>query len=179
MLTCHKCDKKFSQLQIIDGKKRNLQSRKYCLECSPFGSRNRKKLEIDISDKKCIECGKPNNTNKKRCPTCNFHHRQNQITEKVYGNIVGYKCWKCDYDKGKEAVSVLEFHHVDPSEKLFNLNMRKLMGRAWKDVWEEMQKCVSLCCLCHREYHAGFITDEEIEKIYKEKWKNILGNEDY
>ena len=175
MPICKKCDKRFKQYQEIDGKIRNFQRRKYCLECSPFGSNNRNKLEINLEEKICIRCGKHNRTNKRKCSACTFSERKAKISKKVY-EIIGYSCWKCDYDKGEQATSILEFHHVDPTKKSFELPMRKLMGKKWKDVWKEMQKCVSLCCLCHREHHAGLISKKEIEKIHKEKWEDILSN---
>ena len=36
-----------------------------------------------------------------------------------------------------------------------------------------MTKCVSLCCRCHREFHAGLISREKMYSIYIEKWKEI------
>ena len=40
MITCQKCKKEFPFLVIVNGVRRNLSSRKFCLECSPFGQRN-------------------------------------------------------------------------------------------------------------------------------------------
>lgn len=45
MPTCKLCNDKFPTKITIDGKVRNLQTRKYCLNCSPFGCGNTKKLE--------------------------------------------------------------------------------------------------------------------------------------
>ena len=50
MPTCVKCNKKFPNHLIIDGKERNLQRRKYCLKCSPFGQHNTKTLESKPGD---------------------------------------------------------------------------------------------------------------------------------
>ena len=44
MKICKKCQDTFPNWVTIDGKPRNLGSRKYCLECSPFGSHNTKNL---------------------------------------------------------------------------------------------------------------------------------------
>ena len=98
-----------------------------------------------------------------------FRKKTKRSLKKVYA-LIGYDCWKCGYDKGSKAQSILEFHHVNPEEKLFGLTTREFVGHSWEKVWLEIQKCVSLCCLCHREFHAGIISQEEIEKIYKEKW---------
>ena len=44
MKICVKCQKEFPSWVTIEGKPRNLCSRKYCLDCSPFGSHNTKNL---------------------------------------------------------------------------------------------------------------------------------------
>lgn len=84
---------------------------------------------------------------------------------------VGTACWYCDYDKGIAAKSVLEWHHVVPAHKLHNLTTREIIGCTWASIRAEVQKCVSLCCRCHREYHAGLIQTEELHKLQETKWK--------
>jgi len=37
LIICQNCNSEFNSKAIIDGKERNLQRRKYCLNCSPFG----------------------------------------------------------------------------------------------------------------------------------------------
>lgn len=74
------------------------------------------------------------------------------------------------YDKGDVARSVLEWHHVDPSQKKLRLSTRELVGYTWAQVREELQKCVLLCCRCHREYHAGIISLPEIQALHELKW---------
>ncbi len=44
MPICKKCDKKFPNWVTIDGRKKNLCSRKFCLECSPWGKHNTKDI---------------------------------------------------------------------------------------------------------------------------------------
>ena len=54
-------------------------------------------------------------------------------------------CAICGYDK---CMAALEFHHVNPKDKKFQIcsrNMRK------KDIVDELNKCILLCCRCHRE----------------------------
>lgn len=38
MPLCKKCGKVFSNSVVIDGKKRRLSNRSYCLDCHPFGT---------------------------------------------------------------------------------------------------------------------------------------------
>src|ERR1017187_7080284 len=67
MKNCLSCGKEIKTFQKIDGKIRNLQNRKYCLECSPFGEHNTKMLNGNKRVKKvgkenslgtCISCGR-------------------------------------------------------------------------------------------------------------------------
>ncbi len=62
----------------------------------------------------------------------------------------GGKCERCGYDRCMEA---LEFHHLDPIHKDFNISS-KGYTRSWKKVQSELDKCVMLCANCHRETHA-------------------------
>lgn len=47
MITCKCCGNIFKLLQEIDGKVRNLASRKFCLECSPFKEHNKSKHPLE------------------------------------------------------------------------------------------------------------------------------------
>jgi hypothetical protein len=53
---CKKCNNEFPFQIKIEGKIRNLGSRKYCLVCSPFGKHNTSKLNITKTSKKCSMC---------------------------------------------------------------------------------------------------------------------------
>lgn len=56
-------------------------------------------------------------------------------------------CKKC----GENRSYVLDFHHIDPSQKSFNL------GDATKYSIDklklELEKCITLCRNCHSEFH--------------------------
>ena len=62
----------------------------------------------------------------------------------------GGKCQQCGYNR---CIDALEFHHIDPSKKDFNVSQRGYT-RSWKRVVEELEKCIMLCANCHRELHA-------------------------
>lgn len=60
-------------------------------------------------------------------------------------------CVKC----GEDRLNVIEFHHIDPATKLFNLAYVISNGSKPKElVYEELKKCVCLCANCHAEFHA-------------------------
>ena len=50
----------------------------------------------------------------------------------------------------------LDFHHLDPAEKEFDISTYLSCG--WAKIHDEMLKCVVLCANCHRKVHAGKIT---------------------
>jgi predicted HNH restriction endonuclease len=74
--------------------------------------------------------------------------------------LAGSKCQICGFDR---FVTALEFHHKDPSQKLFDLNT----ARDWdfkkiqKVLEEEIQKCILVCANCHRGIHEA----EQKEKL--------------
>ena len=51
-------------------------------------------------------------------------------------------CEKCGYRKNYAA---LEFHHLDPETKPFQLDLRSLSNRKWLAIEEEVKKCILLC----------------------------------
>lgn len=59
----------------------------------------------------------------------------------------GGKCCKCGYDK---CIAALEFHHIDPSIKDFNISKRY---SKMEKVNKELDKCILVCANCHREIH--------------------------
>lgn len=55
-------------------------------------------------------------------------------------------CAVCGYKKSAVA---LEFHHTDPSTKLFPV--ANVGGRSFDSILMEIEKCVVLCSNCHSE----------------------------
>lgn len=47
---------------------------------------------------------------------------------------------------------VIDFHHIDPSRKIFTLGDQSRYS-SWKAIQEEIAKCKRLCANCHREEH--------------------------
>ena len=62
MKNCMQCGQEIPYRIKIDGVYKNLQKRKYCLNCSPFGKHNTRKLETKTKNSKrtieiiCINC---------------------------------------------------------------------------------------------------------------------------
>lgn len=64
--------------------------------------------------------------------------------------LQGDQCGECGYNKNYSA---LEFHHIVPSERAFQLDLRSLSNRSWDVIMEEVKKCQLLCANCHAEHH--------------------------
>ena len=74
-------------------------------------------------------------------------------------DLKGGCCELCGYNKN---IASLEFHHLDPSKKDHQLDMRKLSNSTMVKLLEEVEKCQLLCANCHREVHSPEL---EIEKV--------------
>tara|TARA_Y100000310_G_C20007586_1_gene501398 strand:+ start:67 stop:510 length:444 start_codon:yes stop_codon:yes gene_type:complete len=84
------------------------------------------------------------------CKSChNFNTiergRKNRL---AYIQYKGGKCSNCGYDKCPDA---LEFHHPDPAQK--DPTFRSIRYWGIKKAQNELDKCILLCCNCHREIH--------------------------
>lgn len=70
----------------------------------------------------------------------------------------GKSCMYC----GETSFVCLDFHHRDPSQKLFNIAFaygRK--GRTKEEILAEIEKCDVVCANCHRRLHWGEEDDDE------------------
>ncbi len=87
----------------------------------------------------------------------NYHH-QSYLAQQARGRerklkliaMLGGQCTRCGYNRNFGA---LEFHHIDPSRKQFQLDMRSLANLRWDVIAEEVRKCLLLCANCHAEQH--------------------------
>jgi hypothetical protein len=65
-------------------------------------------------------------------------------------NSLKTPCVKC----GESRPWVIQFHHKNPADKLYNIATTILNGgRTAENVKEEVDKCVCLCSNCHDEFH--------------------------
>lgn len=145
MKTCPICSKPIGNRHIIDGKIVNTQRRKFCFDCSPFGSGNNKavKCETIANEKKQARDRKHNYKEQygKHQKALRLKRKQ-QLVE-----MFGGKCSKCGYNR---SIKALDFHHRDRATKEFNLSSLGYTCR-WDRLVEEAKKCDLLCANCHRE----------------------------
>lgn len=114
----------------------------------------------------CIQCDKKlNGKQKKFCSiTCKnrYSNSWNQSAERqkdrgtkrkqTLVDLKGGKCIICSYNK---CLRSLSFHHRNPSDKKFSLDIRRLTNTKWKKILEEVEKCDLLCLNCHMEIEDG------------------------
>ena len=160
MKPCTICKKEFPNRVLVDGKYRNLQRRKYCLDCSPFGNHNTIKLE-KRDNSHCLNCSVELKGNQrmycsKKCKLKTNSNYYSSLKERRFKRkkelllLKGGCCEKCGYDKN---LGTLEFHHKDPSQKKMQIDIRTIASSSWESILKEADKCQLLCANCHREHH--------------------------
>ena len=138
LFSSHKSIQDKEKVTIIDGKKECAK----CHELLPLD-----KFNIKSSGALTSYCKKCNHKNAYSL----LKRRKLEILKK-FGN----ECSICGYDKN---IAALEFHHLDPNEKEFQLGSAKTTNL--DKLLLEMNKCILVCANCHREIHYP---DEIIEQ---------------
>ena len=63
------------------------------------------------------------------------------------------KCEICGLErKSIDDLEIFDFHHIDRSNKSFELGDR-IESRNWDIIKNELDKCMMLCANCHRKQH--------------------------
>lgn len=163
-MKCLKCGKEFPSSMVIEGKRRSLNHRKYCLECSPFGQHNTVKL---TREHKCYTCGETNlskfsKSNFSQCKACKakYNLRAGKSKRKDIIKYLGNKCRHCGYEKWEPALDV---HHLNPELKDRYFSTHNYWS--WSRLVNELKNCILLCRNCHAAYHAGLIEENDLIKI--------------
>ena len=134
-----------------------------------------KKLDIQIKTKNFSEQGKKDYGQSRVCPKCKencdidqFYDRRGKKNSSVYckkcttiqvvertkklkQEMVNYKggcCEICGYNK---YIGALDFHHINPDEKEFDLGDASKYSITRLKL--ELEKCITLCRNCHSEFH--------------------------
>lgn len=118
---------------------------------------------MEIKEKECSKCfeikplsefhknGFDRHGNQKYrgyCKDCaNKIEKERYKKKKAFIDGQKEKCAKC----GDTRFYVLDFHHKDSSTKEFTIGQVKKGSQAL--IQNEINKCVTLCANCHREFH--------------------------
>jgi hypothetical protein len=88
-----------------------------------------------------------------RCSTEAVSMRRRRL-KRILVAEAGGRCTTCGYNR---CVAALQFHHLDPETKLFDLSSNGVT-RSLERARQEARKCVLLCANCHAEVEAGVRT---------------------
>lgn len=167
---CENCGQTFMTTEVIDGKKRDLYIRRYCLSCSPFNA-SRPQYDKRRQDglRHCGRCEqdrpiaeflRPSTktglliVRESLCSTCRVdfaRERRREFKQRCI-DYKGGQCEECGYCLCIDAMS---FHHRDSSEKDFEISrVRSVTEKAFEMAKPELDKCRLLCVRCHAEEHA-------------------------
>jgi transposase len=89
----------------------------------------------------------------KRCRMERVMRRRRKLKELLVAEAGGC-CCICGYDRHPRA---LEFHHVDPEAKRFQISWNGVT-QSLETLRREARKCVLLCSNCHAEVEDGVAT---------------------
>ena len=95
---------------------------------------------------------------------------KSKLNKQILLNTFDGKCMLCGYNRCNSA---LEFHHLNPDEKEFNISKYSGNNTITYDMAKELTGVVLLCANCHREVHAG-IRAKEISEIQTLDIENFL-----
>jgi hypothetical protein len=168
-MNCKKCGEYFSlRYKDKNGLFHNMQHRKYCLKCSPFKNHNTIQLENKVyckpGYKVCFICKNIKPISEfsggtfsycKKCDADRVSEKQRLVKKECVEYKKG-KCELCGYDK---SISALQFHHLDPTKKDFDISDKHFISM--NDVLKiELNKCILVCANCHCEIHYGLHKDK-------------------
>ena len=86
------------------------------------------------------------------CPEWrNRYNKQRREQGKELVDSLRKPCVCC----GESDPVVIDFHHVNPTEKEYPVS--KMYAMKHEKIIAEVDKCVCLCANCHRKVHAGTI----------------------
>ena len=158
MKICTKCGKELPETEFYKDPRRENGLRSICKKCWSIRKkkyRETHKEEISESGKKYYQehkeqinkrTSKWQKNNKER-----INNRLRQKREPIKEKINSFKtpCVKC----GETRMCTIQFHHIDPSKKLFEINQTNIVKYNDNEIKEELDKCVCLCSNCHTEFH--------------------------
>jgi hypothetical protein len=81
------------------------------------------------------------------------NQRYNQESRELIAQFKSNGCSLCP----EKEECCLSAHHLDPTQKEFNIASRQNSGHSRTRMAAELSKCLCLCENCHRKVHAGIL----------------------
>lgn len=141
--TCAKCRRELPINQFYNERKSKDGHYSYCKECcselhKAYSTANKEKMR-EISKRSWHKCRE-----------ARLHGDKIRYDKRhEFLDSLKTPCAKC----GEKRVYLLQFHHIDPTKKLFDVGDGTKQHKSQEDVIEESKKCVCLCSNCHKEFH--------------------------
>lgn len=95
-----------------------------------------------------------------RNPYDRKHHSKLRSRKEAY--ILRKTGGTCELCKEHWPSDILCFHHLNPEDKEFNLNVRKWKAKNIGNVLREADKCAILCMNCHALEHKALNRGETL-----------------
>ena len=119
---------------------------------------------VSRMEKVCVICEAPLTGRQtvfcsRRCKNASTNNKhQNYVSQQQRGRQrkqlliqrKGGRCERCGYRRNEAA---LAFHHLEPADKSFPLDIRHCSNTSWDALLAEARKCQLLCLNCHAEIH--------------------------
>ena len=77
-----------------------------------------------------------------------YNKKRYNMGKKILHNLKINGCSICGYNKN---INILEFHHINPKDKKFGINMKSIKCFSTNSMINELNKCILLCPNCHGE----------------------------
>ena len=158
---CGKCGKELPLTEFYRDYRREGRYKPICKACwairkKEYKEKNRER--IAESDRRYYEANKAKiNQRKSRWQKENRERvTEQQRVRRENGNklLLQLKtpCVKC----GEARSWVIQFHHINPSEKMFEITIETVLCKKQEAVKKEVSKCACLCANCHTEFHRFY-----------------------
>lgn len=98
--------------------------------------------------------------NKSKCNEYNLSSKSRKFN---FIDSLKTSCRKC----GESRLYVIEFHHVEPKTKCFNISGST---KKRESILDESKKCICLCSNCHKEFHHFYGKNPENPTEMLEKY---------
>jgi hypothetical protein len=119
-------------------------------EINEFPFKNKEKNIRHIVCKFCWKEIRKKSYNNNKEVTLKRNKRNKKKNLEWYVNYKSkLKCVNC----GEDHPACLEFHHIDPNKKDFNISINIRSTYSVNKILREIEKCDILCANCHRKLH--------------------------
>lgn len=176
-IICSRCGEELPAEDFYNSSRIKSGKMSHCKKCQKKYMDNRR-FKISVQTKVCTQCGKtlPNSAFytdpsqksglRPNCKECQKEYNKLHPRDKKLKALYDIKIrdhlrsWLQEYKRGEKCFFcgesepvALDFHHKKASDKTGKIASMK----NYKDITEEIKKCVVVCANCHRKLHAGVL----------------------